>query len=181
MEQNIAIFNAILMIIFVAFILVLCINFQISNRRLSKEKGLLTKELADATRFKNLTDYSTYDSDFKYLNHIIDREKMLALNYVLSPLQVQYDDKITIKDDDVQTIVANASSGVLKYLGEEYENYLILKYFDTNEALIKYIVEEIQIYITGQAIVKNFDRAKRVLSKNLQEDIFAMNLASKEN
>ena len=129
------------MIIFVSFILVLCINFQISNRRLSKEKGLLTKELADATRFKNLTDYSTYDSDFKYLNHIIDREKMLALNYVLSPLQVQYDDKITIKDDDVQTIVANASSGVLKYLGEEYENYLILKYFDTNEALIKYIVE----------------------------------------
>lgn len=180
MEQNITIFNAILMIIFIAYILLLCINYQISNRRLLKEKKRLSEGLAEATKYKNLTDYSTYDSDFKYLNHIIDREKTLALNYVLSPLQVQYDDKITIKDDDVHAIVANASNGVLKYLGEEYEEYLILKYFDTNEALIKYIVEEIQIYITGQAIVKNFDRAKRVLSKNLQEDIFSMNMSNKE-
>lgn len=180
MEENITIFNAILMIIFVAYILLLCVNYQVSNRRLFKENKRLSEGLAEATKYKNLRDYSTYDSDFKYLNHIIDREKTLALNYVLSPLQVQYDDKITIKDDDVHRIVENASSGVLKYLGEEYEEYLILKYFDTNEALIKYIVEEIQIYITGQAIVKNFDRAKRVLSKNLQEDIFSMNMSNKE-
>ena len=145
-----------------------------------KEKKRLSEGLAEATKYKNLTDYSTYDSDFKYLNHIIERERALALNYILSPLQVQYDDKITIKDDDVHKIVENASSSVLLYLGEEYEDYLILKYFDTNEALIKYIVEEIQIYITGQAIIKNFDRAKRVLSKNLQEDIFSMNMSNKE-
>ena len=124
---------------------------------------------------KGVVDYSKYEDDFKYLYYIISRERDVAFNYVLSPMEIQFDEKLTITDEDVENIVIRTAENVISYLSGPYKNYLIEKYFETEERLIRYIVEELQLYLTSKAIGANYDRAKKTLLKNRNVEILGMN------
>jgi hypothetical protein len=146
--------------------------------------GLVVHEVSSKIKSKTENppkqfDYSKYDEDFKYLHYIINRERDIALNYILHPMEIQFDEKLTITDDDVNNVVSDVSEKVLGYLGDNYKTYLVDKYFTTLENLIVYIVEEVQTFLTSHAIVKNFDRAKRNLIKDRQISIFDMNEKNK--
>jgi hypothetical protein len=146
--------------------------------------GLVVHEVSSKIKSKTENppkqiDYSKYDEDFKYLHYIINRERDIALNYILHPMEIQFDEKLTITDDDVNNVVSDVSEKVLGYLGDNYKTYLVDKYFTSLENLIVYIVEEVQTFLTSHAIVKNFDRAKRNLIKDRQISIFDMNEKNK--
>ena len=141
--------------------------------------ALVNKNKSKTEALQKQFDYSKYDEDFKYLHYIINRERDIALNYILNPMEIQFDEKLTITDNDVNNVVADVSEKVLGYLGDSYKTYLVNKYFTTLENLITYIVEEVQTFLTSHAIIKNFDRAKRNLIKDRQISIFDMNEKNK--
>ena len=140
---------------------------------------LVNKNKSKTEALHKQFDYSKYDEDFKYLHYMINRERDIALNYILNPMEIQFDEKLTITDNDVNNVVADVSEKVLGYLGDSYKTYLVNKYFTTLENLITYIVEEVQTFLTSHAIIKNFDRAKRNLIKDRQISIFDMNEKNK--
>ena len=140
---------------------------------------LVNKNKSKTEALQKQFDYSKYDEDFKYLHYIINRERDIALNYILNPMEIQFDEKLPITDNDVNNVVADVSEKVLGYLGDSYKTYLVNKYFTTLENLITYIVEEVQTFLTSHAIIKNFDRAKRNLIKDRQISIFDMNEKNK--
>ena len=140
---------------------------------------LVNKNKSKTEALQKQFDYSKYDEDFKYLHYMINRERDIALNYILNPMEIQFDEKLTITDNDVNNVVADVSEKVLGYLGDSYKTYLVNKYFTTLENLITYIVEEVQTFLTSHAIIKNFDRAKRNLIKDRQISIFDMNEKNK--
>lgn len=143
------------------------------------EYDLINKNKSKTEALQKQFDYSKYDEDFKYLHYMINRERDIALNYILNPMEIQFDEKLTITDNDVNNVVADVSEKVLGYLGDSYKTYLVNKYFTTLENLITYIVEEVQTFLTSHAIIKNFDRAKRNLIKDRQISIFDMNEKNK--
>ena len=143
------------------------------------EYEIISKHKPKSENVLKQFDYSKYDDDFKYLHYIINRERDIALNYILHPMEIQFDEKLTITDDDVNNVVSDVSEKIIGYLGDNYKEYLIEKYFTTLENLIVYIVEEVQTFLTSHAIVKNFDRAKRNLIKDRQISIFDMNEKNK--
>ena len=120
-------------------------------------------------------DYSEYDKDFKFLHYLIDRERTVAINFVLAPMEIQYDEKMTINDDDVEKIVSDCCRRVLGSLVSKYQIFLIEKYFGSQESLIQYIVEDIQLFITSEAIKKNLNRARNNLIRNKTDSIFNLN------
>lgn len=142
----------IFLIIYVIFASIVYLGFlglvvyEVSNKIKSKTENSLKQ-----------FDYSKYDDDFKYLHYIINRERDIALNYILHPMEIQFDEKLTITDDDVNNVVSDVSEKVLGYLGDSYKAYLVDKYFTTQENLIVYVVEEVQTFLTSHAIIKNFD------------------------
>ena len=120
-------------------------------------------------------EYGKYEEDFKFLHYLIDRERTVAINYVLSPMEVQLDDKLSINDDDVMKIVSDATDRVYNSLIPKYKEHLILNYFGTVEALIQYIVEDIQLFVTSEAIKKNLSRAHNSFIKNKSTAVLNLN------
>ena len=120
-------------------------------------------------------EYSKYEEDFKFLHYLIDRERSIAINFVLAPMEVQYDEKMTINDEDVEKIVSDCCRRVMGSLVPKYQIFLIEKYFGTQESLIQYIVEDIQLFITSEAIKKNFNRARNSLVRNKSSAVLDLN------
>ena len=76
---------------------------------------LVNKNKSKTEALQKQFDYSKYDEDFKYLHYIINRERDIALNYILNPMEIQFDEKLTITDNDVNNVVADVSEKVLGF------------------------------------------------------------------
>lgn len=66
-----------------------------------------------------------------------------------------------LTDEELEPIIKKVIDETVAGIGDEYKDFLIRKYFGTNENLIKYIVEDVYVDLVTEAINKNVSKIRK--------------------
>lgn len=110
---------------------------------------------------KPQVSYKDWESDFGFLMMLLSRKKNITKQFVINiSLQQKQSERDFITDEEIETIVSNCVSDVLKQTSEMYRNYLIEKYFGTYDALVQFITEDCYIDLVSDSINRNTSKIK---------------------
>ena len=100
-------------------------------------------------------DYTNWDKDLGFLNLILSRKKGITKEFLINTYSLQKSDKDYLTDEEINPIVQNIVSEVLEQIGENYQNFLIEKYFGTQKSLISFITEDVYVDLISDSINRN--------------------------
>jgi len=138
----------------------------------NNNKNTIIKELAK--QINSLKSDFDCDKDFKYLYQMIQFEMNNCLDTEMVMITSQRGNEL-FKDKDLEEFTRTVALSSYKKLSENYKNKLILKYFDSNENLIKYITEHIYNLSTKFLSKINQDKINAIQRKNNASQIFEEN------
>ena len=129
---------------------------------------------------KKVLDYSKWDSDFGFLNLLLERKKNIVQNYFIETYSEQLGNDLYITDDDIRNKVYNSVLEIMQTLSKTYKDFLIEKYFLDDDALITFITEEMVVELNSSAINANASKIQKILSQKRIQTINSLN-GKKEN
>lgn len=109
------------------------------------------KKLVEQKEYK----YDNWETDFGFLNLVLTRKKNIQDQFYTSMYSEQKGVNDLLTDEEVEPIIASILRDTLALLGNNYKNFLIEKYFGSEDALISYISEDIYVSLISSAISKN--------------------------
>lgn len=128
---------------------------------------------------KKPVDYTNWEKDLGFLNLILSRKKNITKQYVIAVYTTQKKDKDYLTDEELEPMISNIITEVIKQIGDEYKQFLISKYFGTEENLIKFISEDVYVDLTTDAINRNLSKISSNLQKELVNKVNNLNKTKK--
>jgi hypothetical protein len=123
------------------------------------------------------TDYTNWEKDLGFLTLIMSRKKNITKNYYISIYSSQLKDTDYVRDEDLEDIIVNSVSEVVKELSGSYKEFLISKYFGNEKELVKFLTEDFYVDFTNSAITQNFDKIKQNATKKRVSSLNRLNMA----
>lgn len=128
---------------------------------------------------KKPVDYTNWEKDLGFLNLILSRKKGITKQYVIAVYTTQKKDKDYLTDEELEPIVSKVITETINQIGDEYKQFLISKYFGTEENLIKFISEDVYVDLTTDAINRNLSKISSNLQKQFINNINNLNTSTK--
>jgi hypothetical protein len=123
------------------------------------------------------TDYTNWDKDLGFLTLVMTRKKNITKNYYISIYSTQLKDTDYVRDEDLQDIIINSVSEVIKELSVSYKEFLIGKYFGSEKELVKFMTEDFYVDFTNSAISQNFEKIKQNATKKRVSNLNRLNMS----
>lgn len=114
---------------------------------------------------KEYYNYKDWEYDFGFLNLIMNRKKNITKEFLINTFNMQKNDKDYLNDSEIEPIISDIVSDILESIGSAYKDFLIEKYFGTEEALLSFITEDCYIDIVSDAINRNNKKIQMSLHK----------------
>ena len=124
---------------------------------------------------KPIVDYTNWEKDFGFLNMILSRKKGITKEYLIKVYSKQKSEKYCITDEEVSPIIERTIIEVIEQIGGEYKNFLITKYFGSEENLIKFISEDVYVDLVTDTINENITKIKLSMQKKLLDSVNILN------
>lgn len=125
--------------------------------------------------------YTDWEKDFGFLNLIMSRKKGITKEFVIGIYSNQKSDKDYLTDEELDPHVQSAVNEVMSQIGDNYKNFLINKYFGTEENLLKFITEDIYVDLVSDTINRNIGKIKLTLQKQQMNMVSKMNNIKQQN
>lgn len=122
-------------------------------------------------------DYQHWESDFGFLNLILQRKKKIVEEFLINPSDKQLDGKSYLNDDDIEPMVESSVREAVSQIGDEYKNFLIKHYFGNEENMLVYITEDFYVDFVNDAVKRNSRKIKFNANKKAIELVKKMNNA----
>lgn len=133
------------------------------------------------TMKKNKNEYNVlslnvdWTKDYEPLNFVMQRKKNITKNYVINVVATQKEKDTYLTDLELEPIVEQSVFETISVLDGIYKEYMIKKYFGSEESLISFIAEDYYVDLTSYAINKNTEKIKKVMTDTLVKNISDMN------
>lgn len=133
--------------------------------------GLFNKK----TENKKNLDYTNWEKDFGFLTLIMTRKKGISKEFIIGTYNRQKEETDYLTDDEIDPVVTRIVGEIFDQIGDNYKNFLINKYFGTQENLIKYISEDVYVDLVSDTINRNVKKITSNLQKKIINTISGMN------
>lgn len=120
-------------------------------------------------------DYTNFEKEFGFLNLILSRKKGITKEFLIGVYANQKSEKDYLTDEEINPIVEDIVIEVLSQIGDTYKNFLIDKYFGDEEALIKYITEDVYVDLISDSINRNTIKIKNGMYGKLVSNLGKLN------
>lgn len=124
------------------------------------------------------TNYTDWEKDLGFLNHIMTRKQNISLNFMINVYNKQLSEKDYIRDEDVEPIIDSDVKETLNDIGDAYKDFLVNKYFGSIENLTKYITQDFYVTLVGSTINTNNNKIKANSQKKALDLIGKLNSGS---
>jgi hypothetical protein len=115
-------------------------------------------------------NYGDWERDLGFLMLVMSRKKNITKNYYINIFSTQLSSTDYIRDEDLEEIISGGVVEVLKELSQNYVEYLITKYFRSEEQLVKFVTEEFYVDLTSAAINQNNSKIRdNMIKKKVNE------------
>lgn len=128
---------------------------------------------------KQFFDYKNWEDDFGFLNLILEKKKTITSEFLIKTYGSQLKKSNDyLKDEDIQPQIISTVNETFSSLSESYRDFLIAKYFGSEESLIAYITEDVTLSLTittintnRSKIITNFknEQVRKILEMNEKE------------
>lgn len=125
-------------------------------------------------------NYTTWEADFGFLTLLLTKEINANRTFIINPMSTQMDGYGTIKDSDVSETIEIVATNVLSSLSNNYKQFLLMKYFRDEEALVSFIVTTVYLEIFKASTEANMSKINNIKAKALSKNILKMNNLSKD-
>ena len=119
--------------------------------------------------------YKDWEQDFGFLNLILSRKKGITKEYLINTYSLQKAERDYITDEELEPIISNIVTNVIDQTSASYREYLVKKYFGSEEALIAFITEDVYVDLTSDAINRNVVKIKNTLQKRMISSLNNLN------
>jgi hypothetical protein len=126
-------------------------------KKLSLAKPVFSKEKKKIAVDNN---YIEWEKDLGFLSLLMSRKKGIIKNYFINIFKTQLGPTDYIRDEDLEDMIQNSVVEVFSELSENYKDYLTVKYFGTDEGLVRFITEDFYVELTSEAIIQNNEKIK---------------------
>lgn len=116
------------------------------------------------------SNYVEWDKDLGFLNLIVTRKKNIIKNFLINTYSNQLKDTDFIRDDEIKQLIEKTLNEIMLQINGNYKDYIIKKYFGTEEELVKFVTEDVYVDLTAAAISENYIKIKKNVSKKRAEN-----------
>jgi len=116
------------------------------------------------------SNYVEWDKDLGFLNLIVTRKKNIIKNFLINTYSKQLKDTDFIRDDEIKQLIEKTLNEIMLQINGNYKDYIIKKYFGTEEELVKFVTEDVYVDLTAAAISENYIKIKKNVSKKRAEN-----------
>lgn len=130
-----------------------------------KEKNELIKKIEE---YKSaMLNYSSWEQDFGFLLLMMNKKITYSINFVINILSKQLNDSEYIHDDDIRKEFDNIVQEIYSSLSENYKKFLTMKYFSSNDELIRFISESVYSELLKSSIENNNSKIQKKYTNDL--------------
>lgn len=116
-----------------------------------------------------------WSKDFEPLNFVMQRKKNITKNYVINVITTQKEKDTYLNDNELEPVIENSVMETVNVLDGVYKQFLITKYFGSEDNLITFIAEDYYVDLTAYAINKNTEKIKKVMTDKVVKNISELN------
>ena len=136
---------------------------------------------------KNMTlpvDWNKFSADwtkdFEFLNFIMQRKKAITKNFLIDVVGSQKEKDTYLTDEEIEPIIEKNVIETDALIRGEYREFLIHKYFGTEDNYLAFIAEDYYVDLTAYAINKNSDKIRKIVTAKLTTAVTNLNKKQKE-
>lgn len=124
---------------------------------------------------KKEPDYTNWEKDFGFLTLITNRKKGISKEFLIATYNRQKAETDYLTDEEIEPVVSKIVFEIIGQLGKKYKDFLVDKYFGTDENLISYISEDVYVDLVSDTINRNVKKITSNLQKKIISSISGMN------
>lgn len=116
-------------------------------------------------------EYTNWEKDLGFLQLILTREKNIVKEFVINVYSGQKDVKDYLSDKEIDPLISDIVETVISRLGDNYKDFLIEKYFGTQDSLISFISEDVYVDLISDSINRNNNKIKAQFQEKVIKDL----------
>ena len=130
---------------------------------------------------KNKNEYNIlslnvdWTKDYEPLNFVMQRKKNITKNYVINVVTTQKEKDTYLTDVELEPIIEQSVFETVGMLDGVYKEYMIKKYFGSEDNMVTFIAEDYYVDLTSYAINKNTEKIKRIATEKVVKNISDLN------
>lgn len=130
---------------------------------------------------KNKNEYNIlslnvdWTKDYEPLNFVMQRKKNITKNYVINVVTTQKEKDTYLTDVELEPIIEQSVFETVDMLDGVYKEYMIKKYFGSEDNMVTFIAEDYYVDLTSYAINKNTEKIKRIATESIVKNISDLN------
>lgn len=124
---------------------------------------------------KEVVDYTNWEKDLGFLMLILSRKKGIVKEFIIGIYDKQKKDSDYLTDEEMDPIILNIVNETMNQLGSEYKEFLIKKYFGSEESLISFISEDVYVDLVSDAIKRNTKKITTTIQSGILKAVSNLN------
>ena len=105
----------------------------------------------------------------------MQRKKNITKNYVINVVTTQKEKDTYLTDVELEPIIEQSVFETVDMLDGVYKEYMIKKYFGSEDNMVTFIAEDYYVDLTSYAINKNTEKIKRIATESIVKNISDLN------
>jgi hypothetical protein len=141
-------------------------ELSLENKKLKNELDRVKEELA---KNKITFNYNTtkIEDDFNVLNQIIDLKMSHYKDIVFVYNRYTEEKRVNVTSEELDATTTRIASEVFRALSKQYLDYLILKYFSSEESMIEVYTQQIYMKLFAFANAYNTEKTQKDYKKSV--------------